>query len=191
MPEVAVLGEDHRDAGVLAGLDHLGVAFGAAGLDNRGGAGLDRQLGAVGEGEEGVGGEGGAGEEALGLGAAGLAALLDREADGVDAAHLAGADAEGGAAFGDDDRVGADAAADGPGEEHVLPLLLARLVAGDGLHDLPRLGVAVAVLDQQPADHALDVAFARVGLAALLLAEDADRLLLLQYVEGALLVAGR
>ena len=61
VPEVAVLGEDHRHAGPLAGLDHLGVAFGAAGLDDAGGAGLDRQLGAVGEGEEGVGGQGGAG----------------------------------------------------------------------------------------------------------------------------------
>ena len=54
MPEVAVLGEDHGYAGGVAGLDHLGVAFGAAGLDHRGGAGLDRFLRAVGEGEEGV-----------------------------------------------------------------------------------------------------------------------------------------
>ena len=61
VPEVAVLGEDHRDAALVAGGDHLGVAFGAAGLDHRVGAGLDRQLGAVGEGEEGVGGDGGAG----------------------------------------------------------------------------------------------------------------------------------
>jgi hypothetical protein len=61
VPEVAVLGEDHRHAGGVAGVDHVGVAFGAAGLDHRGGAGLDRQLGAVGEGEEGVGGDGGAG----------------------------------------------------------------------------------------------------------------------------------
>jgi hypothetical protein len=56
VPEVPVLREHHRDAGLLAGLDHLGVAFGAAGLDDGGGAGLNRQLGAVGEGEEGVGG---------------------------------------------------------------------------------------------------------------------------------------
>jgi hypothetical protein len=54
VPEVPVLREDHRDASALAGLDHLGVAFGAAGLDHRGGACLDRQLGPVGEGEEGV-----------------------------------------------------------------------------------------------------------------------------------------
>jgi 5-methylcytosine-specific restriction enzyme subunit McrC len=52
--EMAVLGEDHGDAGGLAGLDHLGVALGAARLDHSGGAGHDRQLGAVGKGEEGV-----------------------------------------------------------------------------------------------------------------------------------------
>ena len=56
-------------------------------------AGVDRQLGTVGEGEEGVGGERGAGEQ-LGLGGAGL---LDRDAHGVDPAHLPGADADRGA----------------------------------------------------------------------------------------------
>lgn len=59
--EVAVLGEDHRHPGRVAGLDDLGVAFGAARLDHRVGAGLDCQLGAVGKGEEGVGCEGGTG----------------------------------------------------------------------------------------------------------------------------------
>jgi hypothetical protein len=54
VPEVPVLREDHRHAGGLAGLDHLGVAFGAARLDHGGGARLDRRLGPVGEGEEGV-----------------------------------------------------------------------------------------------------------------------------------------
>ena len=191
VPEVAVLGEDHRDAGGVAGLDHLGVAFRAAGLDHRGGAGLDRQLGAVGEGEEGVGGDGGAGQQGVGLLAAGVAALLDREADRVDAAHLAGADAERGAVLGDHDRVGADAADDGPGEEHVVPLLLARLGLGHHLHQLARLGVAVAVLDQQPAEDPFDVALAGSALAPLLLAEDPDRLLLLQHLERPVLVAGR
>ncbi len=52
--EVAVLGEDHSHAGRVAGLDHVAVALRAARLDHGGGAGLDRQLGAVGEGEEGV-----------------------------------------------------------------------------------------------------------------------------------------
>jgi len=62
VPKVAVLGEDHRHASPVAGGDHLAVAFGATRLDHAVGAGLDRQLGAVGEGEEGVGGDGGAGQ---------------------------------------------------------------------------------------------------------------------------------
>ena len=57
MPEVALPGEDHRHARRVAGFDHLGVALRAAGLDHGLGAGLDRCLGAVGEGEERVGGE--------------------------------------------------------------------------------------------------------------------------------------
>ena len=55
--EVAVPGEDHRHAGLVAGLDHLAVALRAARLDHRRRAGLDRRLRAVGEGEEGVGGD--------------------------------------------------------------------------------------------------------------------------------------
>ncbi len=61
---------------------------------------------------------------------------------------------------------------DGPGEAHVVPLLVRRLGLGDDLHDLARLGVAVAVLDQQAAHHSFDVAFARFALAALLLEDD-------------------
>jgi hypothetical protein len=41
-----MLGEDHRHSGLLAGLDHLGVAFGAAGLDHGSGAGLNGKLAA-------------------------------------------------------------------------------------------------------------------------------------------------
>ena len=89
-----------------------------------------------------------------------LAALLDREADGVDAAHLAGADADGGAVLGDHDRVGADAAADGPGEEHVVPLRLGRLGLGDRLHRLAQVGLVVELLDQDAAEDLLVVAFA-------------------------------
>ena len=42
---------------VVGGLDHLVVAHRAAGLDHRGGAGLDRDQQAVGEREERVGGD--------------------------------------------------------------------------------------------------------------------------------------
>ena len=42
--EVAPRGEDHRHARPVAGVDHLGVALGAARLDDRSDAGLDRVL---------------------------------------------------------------------------------------------------------------------------------------------------
>ena len=64
------------------------------------------------------------------------------------------------------DRVRADVLARPPGEEQVAPLLLGR-VAADGDHPLAVLDVEVAVLDEQPAEHALVVALAAVGTAAL------------------------
>ena len=51
------------------------------------------------------------------------------------------------------------------------------------------LGVAVAILDQKAAEDPFDVAFSGVTLAALLRTENADRLLLLQYIKGAVFIA--
>ena len=82
-------GEDHRNAEGVAGGDDLLLADRAAGLDHGGDAALDAELGPMGEGEVGIGGEGGGGQQVGGTVAAGLAALLDREADrveGLDAA---------------------------------------------------------------------------------------------------------
>ena len=58
-----------------------------------------------------------------------VARLLDRDPHRVHAAHLPGADPDRRAAGGDHDRVRAHVAADRPGEQQVLPLLLARLPA--------------------------------------------------------------
>ena len=55
--EVAAVREHHADPGRVGRLDDLEVALGAARLDDRGHAGLDRQLRPVGEREERVGGE--------------------------------------------------------------------------------------------------------------------------------------
>ena len=123
--------------------------------------------------------------------AAGVAALLDREADRVDAAHLAGADADVAPSLAITIAFERTCRQTVQAKQHVVPLLLARLGLGHDLHDLARLGVAVPVLDEQAAADPLDVALARVALAALLLAEDPDRLLLLQHLEGVVLVAGR
>ena len=54
MPEMPHAGEHHGDAGVVGGLDHLVVAHRAAGLDDGGGAGLDRHQQTVGERKERV-----------------------------------------------------------------------------------------------------------------------------------------
>src|SRR4051794_11937362 len=54
VPEVAAGCEDHCYACFLAGFDHLGVALGAAGLDDGFDAGVDGRLWPVREREEGV-----------------------------------------------------------------------------------------------------------------------------------------
>src|SRR6266481_3555756 len=56
MAEMPHAGEHHSDVVVVGGPDHVGVAHRAAGLDHGGGAGLDGDQKAVGEGKEGVGG---------------------------------------------------------------------------------------------------------------------------------------
>ena len=127
-----------------------------------------RELRAVGEREERVGGQRGAEQRG-----AGLAGLLDREADGVHAAHLAGADADRGEVVGQHDRVGADVLADLPGEEHLAPLGLGGLALGDDLHLRAVLEAHVAVLDEQAAHDALDVALGDVDAAPLAVLEDA------------------
>ena len=86
-----------------------------------------------------------------------LARLLDRDPHRVDAAHLAGADADRLQVLGDHDRVRGDVLADAPREEQVAPRSPRRL-AGDHLHPLPVGDVPVAVLDEQAAEHALEVA---------------------------------
>src|SRR3546814_8879780 len=53
MAEVAHAGKHHRQAGFVGGGDNLLVADGAAGLDHRRRARLDRRQQAVGKGEEG------------------------------------------------------------------------------------------------------------------------------------------
>ena len=118
MPEVTYPCRHHRHIGSVHGGDHILVAHGPSRLDDRCHAGVDRELRTVGEGKERIGGQGCSGEQ-VGLGRAGF---VDGQADGVDPTRLAGANADRGAAGGDDDRVGAYVAADAPGEQEVLPL---------------------------------------------------------------------
>ena len=85
--EVADAGEDHGEVEAVGGGDDLVVAHGAAGLDDCRGAGLGDDFEAVGEGERSVGGGYRAGEGEDGFECS--------ETGGVDAGHLAGADADG------------------------------------------------------------------------------------------------
>src|SRR5947207_548391 len=94
VPEVTAAGEHHRDARTVAGLDHLGIAPRATGLDHRGDARLERRLDAVREREEGVGGHRGTRHRVCPV----LTRLFDGEANGVDTAHLTRADADRGKA---------------------------------------------------------------------------------------------
>ncbi len=87
MAEVADAGEDHGDAKTVGGGDHFLIADRAAGLDDGGCSGCGYGFQAIGEGKEGVGGGDAVGERQDGFHGA--------EVGGVDAAHLAGADAEG------------------------------------------------------------------------------------------------
>ena len=91
-----------------------------------------------------------------------LARLLDRDPHGVDAAHLPGADPDRLQVADEHDCVRRDVLAHAPREQQVAPLRLADL-AGDDLHRLAILDVAVAFLDEQPAEHALVVALGRAS----------------------------
>ena len=151
--EVAHAGEQHGQAGLVGRGDHLVVADRAAGLDDRGRAGLGGGEQAVGEGEEGVRGDRRSDRARLGPAVGfGRFARLDRGDPGaVAAVHLARADAGGDAIPGIDDGVRLDVLGDGPGEQAVVELLLGRLAFGDDLELVARDDAVVAVLDQEPA----------------------------------------
>ena len=87
--EVADAGEHHREAALVGGRDHFSVAHAAARLDHRRGAVVGDHVEAVAKRKERVGSDRGARERELRA-----RRLHRRDARRVDAAHLAGADAE-------------------------------------------------------------------------------------------------
>ena len=119
------------------------------------------------------------------------ARLVDGQAHGVHAAHLARADARRRLLLGEHDRVGAHVHADLPGEHEVAPLVVGRRALGDDLH-LRAVGeVDVAVLYEQPAHDLLDVRLGQQRRAALVVLQDAQRRLAREDLHRAVLVAGR
>ena len=135
--------------------DHLVVALRAARLDDPGDAGLERSLRAVGKREERIGREHGAANVV-----AVLLRFLQRELDGVDAARLAAADADRREILRQHDRVRTDVLAHPPREHEVAPACLVRIAAGD-LHRFAVVDVPVAILHEQAAEDALEVALGR------------------------------
>ena len=105
-------GEDHGEAVLLAGGDHLVVPAGSAGLYDRGDARAGCQVDRISEGEESVRGEDRAGCPA--------ARLLDCDPDGIDATGLTRPDSDGGSTSDQDDSIALDVAADREGEEKIL-----------------------------------------------------------------------
>jgi hypothetical protein len=150
VPEVPHAGEDHGGAGAVDGVDDLLVADAAARLHEGGDAVAQGLFDAVGEGEERVGGERGALRALARLGAG--------DAHALDARHLPGADAEGGAGAGEDDGVRLDVFADAPGEVEIVQLGLGGGALAD---DAPRAVLAarrgVALLHDEAARDALEV----------------------------------
>ena len=142
MAEVADAGEDHGDAEAVGGGDDVGVADRAAGLDDGGGSGLRRWF----RGRRGMGRRR---RRRRRCRSSGQDCFHGAEAGGVDAAHLAGADADGLAVAvgeaGVDDGVGFDVLADAPGEEQGAHLFGGGLALGDdaelGLGDAEAVGV--------------------------------------------------
>ncbi|MCY1299497.1 hypothetical protein D9M70_490250 [compost metagenome] len=115
--------------------NHLFVTHRAARLDDGGGTCGNRREQTVSKGQEGFGGDGGAlGERRRETERLGRFLGLDRsDAGGIDAAHLASADAGGLAVLGIDDRVRLDVFRHLEGELHVLEFLGRRRALG---HDL-------------------------------------------------------
>src|SRR6476659_7016394 len=87
--EVPPTGEDHRGSRARDGVDDVAVAPRAAGLDDRRHTSVERELRAVREREERIGREHRA-REIVPV----LARFVDRDPDGVDAAHLPRSDAD-------------------------------------------------------------------------------------------------
>src|SRR6185503_12107434 len=148
--EVAHAGEHHGRAALVRRGDDFGVAYAAAGLDDRRRARFEDDIDAVAEREEGVG----RGHRPCERQASRLS-LHRGEARAVDAAHLPGADAERHAVAAEDDRIRLHELRHGPGEAQVGELGVGRLLLRHHLELLVFRGIAA--LNQQAAANALVV----------------------------------
>src|SRR3954447_1875861 len=102
-----------------------------------------------------------------------LAGLLHGDSNGVDATHLAGADAERLTVPHDLDGVRERVLDDRPGKEEVVPTL-GRELATDDVHRVERVRLTVTLLDEHAAEDPLQVPLRGIDGAPLLVVEDAD-----------------
>ena len=158
--------------------DHLVVAARAARLDDRGRAGVERDLRPVGEGEERVGGERRAGRSWPNS-AAFSTAIRTASTRLIWPAPIPIVCRS----FARTIAFDGDVLAHPPREDEIAPLRLAQL-AGDELPAVALLDLGVGVLDEHSADDALVAALARRAGAALSVEEDPRVLLAPQRVEG-------
>src|SRR5918992_917412 len=152
VPEMPHAGEEHGDAALVGGGNHFGVAHAAAGLDHRRCAGVGERVQAAAEREERVR----RGDAALEL-ELGVLRFQGGDARAVEPAHLAGADAERGAAAAEHDGVRFNVLRHAPGEKQVAQLIFARLFAGHGFQLFFVQHRGIGALDEKPAAHALVV----------------------------------
>src|SRR5687768_13153092 len=140
---MAVAGKNHGDVAFIGGGNDFGVADGAAGLDRGGGAGFGGGDEAVREREKSVAADHAAFERQ-----AGFARFPNGDAAGIDAAHLAGADAERAARSDVNDGVGFDVLDDAPAEKHGVHLLIGGGAFGDDFHVFALGALEIAILQE-------------------------------------------
>src|SRR5882672_1235296 len=155
VPEVTRAGKHHHRTPLVGRGDHFGVSHASARLNHRHCTRFENDLDSIAEREEGIRSDYRAGERQAG----GLR-LHRRQARAVDAAHLAGADAEGHAVATEDDGVRFHELRHDPGEAQVGELRLAGLLLRHHFEVLQSF--SIGALHQKPAADALVVVLLRI-----------------------------
>src|SRR5919201_2707909 len=145
--ELARAREDHGDTLAVGGTDRLVVPNRAAGLDDRRDVGRDGTFDAVGKGEVRVRGEHRA--------RSAVAGVADGEIYGVDALHLAGANADDGEVLGQYNGIALDVFDSLPGELEVGDLGEGRLALADDTQRDVLVAQHTAMLHGEAPCHAL------------------------------------
>ena len=155
--EVAATREDHRRARLLDRRDHLGVALRAAGLDDR----ASRRPRARAAGPSANGKNASEASDRARQVVPGSRGLLDGDPHGVDAARLARADADRRESFAITIAFEATCLATRQANSRSPHARLVRAPSVTTLIALALVDLGVGVLDEQPAEHAPEVALAR------------------------------